>query len=421
MASTSIFRDEFFQVQKEQDLGVLLAPPLRTWVITIFITSIVAVGILALSMDTYVRHETVRGTLVPQHGFSRIRPPVSGIVAKVSVKPGDSVKAGDRLVALHRDSQGKSGTGVAQASIESLQSRVGLMKERQRLNELEYQTRKTGLSASLEGQRQIVARLREQIDTRGDVLELLRERHEKLTRLAGTGHIALIDIEHSDQRFLEASLQSQEISAQIASHEALIQSKLSELDSLQLSHLQQQHAIEEKLFELNSQLIALEVRQETWVVAKEAGQVDSVSAVLGDYATPQNTLVTLLPPNSSLKAEMYLSGSAALLVKPRQAVHLKYDALPFQKHGTFEGVVDSVTQTIVPADLVSPYAHSRSPHFLVTASLAQQSIQSYGQVEHLKAGMAFSADVIVEHRSLLDWLLDPLRAVTSTQKEAEPG
>ncbi|MEO0438904.1 MAG: HlyD family efflux transporter periplasmic adaptor subunit [Pseudomonadota bacterium] len=419
MSSPSIFRDEFFQVQKEQELGVLLAPPLKTWVLTVFIAAIVTVCVLALSMDTYVRHETVRGTLVPRDGFSRIRPPVSGIIAKVSVKAGDVVEAGDRLIALHRDSQGKSGTGVAQASIESLRSRIGLMKERKRLNDLEYQTSKTGLEASLVGQRQIVARLKEQVDIRADVLELLKARHEKLAKLASTGHIALIDIEHSDQRFLEASLQSQEISAQIATHEALIKSKLSELDSLQLSHLQQQHSIEEKLFELNSQLIALEVRKETWIVAGHSGQIDSVSAVLGDFATPQNALLTLIPPNSSLMAEMYLSGSAALLVKPKQSVHIKYDALPFQKHGTFEGLVESVSESVVPAPTGSAYNRSHASHFLVKASLAKQSIKSYGKVENLKAGMTFSADVIMEHRSLLDWLLDPLRAVTSTPKGDE--
>ena len=50
------------------------------------------------------------------------------------------------------------------------------------------------------------------------------------------------------------------------------------------------------------------------------------------------------------------------------------------------------------------------PVYRVTASLESTQIIANGQEIDLQNGMTLQANIILERRSFLDWLLDPIRA-----------
>ncbi len=50
----------------------------------------------------------------------------------------------------------------------------------------------------------------------------------------------------------------------------------------------------------------------------------------------------------------------------------------------------------------------QEPVYRVEATLAEQEIRAYGDSMPLQAGMLLSADVVLEQRSLLAWLFEPL-------------
>jgi membrane fusion protein len=52
-----------------------------------------------------------------------------------------------------------------------------------------------------------------------------------------------------------------------------------------------------------------------------------------------------------------------------------------------------------------------APFYRVLARLERQSVLAYGEAQALMAGMQFSADVVVDQRSLLEWLLEPLFSI----------
>ena len=53
----------------------------------------------------------------------------------------------------------------------------------------------------------------------------------------------------------------------------------------------------------------------------------------------------------------------------------------------------------------------QEPVFRVRVRLAKDTIMAYGQDLPLQPGLLLSADVIIDRRSLIEWLLDPLYAV----------
>jgi membrane fusion protein len=52
---------------------------------------------------------------------------------------------------------------------------------------------------------------------------------------------------------------------------------------------------------------------------------------------------------------------------------------------------------------------------VIDVELDQQAVTAYGKAWALAPGMRLSADIILEKRSLLDWLLDPLFAARQRQ------
>ena len=71
----------------------------------------------------------------------------------------------------------------------------------------------------------------------------------------------------------------------------------------------------------------------------------------------------------------------------------------------------SVTRTIIaPNELDAPF-QVRDPVYRVRVHVADQSVQAFGERVPLQPGMTLSANIILDRRPFLDWLLQPLRAV----------
>jgi membrane fusion protein len=100
-------------------------------------------------------------------------------------------------------------------------------------------------------------------------------------------------------------------------------------------------------------------------------------------------------------------------------VLLRYQAYPYQKFGHYEGVLAHVSRSAMnpselPAQLVglTSVVGTDEPVYRVTVSLTKQTVMAYGQPMPLQPGMQLDADVVIETRKLIEWVLDPLFALT---------
>ena len=103
-------------------------------------------------------------------------------------------------------------------------------------------------------------------------------------------------------------------------------------------------------------------------------------------------------------------------VKPRQGLALA-GAEPslqrrviVQKFGQQYGNVVQVSRSALsPAEAASLLGQNVStPLYRVLVRLDHQSIDAYGKAEALKPGMALDADILLDRRSLWQWVFDPL-------------
>lgn len=91
-----------------------------------------------------------------------------------------------------------------------------------------------------------------------------------------------------------------------------------------------------------------------------------------------------------------------------QDVRILYDAFPYQHYGAYHGRIVRVSQTVLTGSDVSTPVTLREPAYRATVALDRPDIDARGQRIALQPDMLLRADVILEKRTLMDWILSPL-------------
>ena len=139
----------------------------------------------------------------------------------------------------------------------------------------------------------------------------------------------------------------------------------------------------------------------------------------GQTAAPGAQLAILLPQNSKLTAELWVSSKAIGFVRKGDRVRLMYDAFPYQRFGVGGGTISEIADApVAPADQpadVEP-RETRESLYRVVAVLDRQSVGAYGREWPLMPGMRLSGEIILDSHSLIDWVLDPILAMRARSK-----
>ena len=101
-------------------------------------------------------------------------------------------------------------------------------------------------------------------------------------------------------------------------------------------------------------------------------------------------------------------------IRNGERVVLRYQAYPYQKFGQQYGRVADVSRSALSPQEVANLTgqpNVQEQHYRVVVALARQDIVAYGRNEQLRPGMALEADVLIDKRRLIEWVLEPLFAL----------
>ncbi|CAK1966016.1 Toxin secretion, membrane fusion protein [Vibrio crassostreae] len=185
------------------------------------------------------------------------------------------------------------------------------------------------------------------------------------------------------------------------------QQLLPEQHNLKLLEIQQQISL------LQAQKVELNSEYEFTQKAPKQGTVTvtAIQAKVGSQVSPSTPILSIIPTNSPLELELLLPTRSAGFVQQGNTVNIRFDAFPYQKFGLMTGALTSIDKALIlPSDKALPI-QTEQAMYRVTASLPNQFMNAYGEEFPLKTGMLAEADIILETRTLLEWLLDPIYAI----------
>jgi len=152
------------------------------------------------------------------------------------------------------------------------------------------------------------------------------------------------------------------------------------------------------------------------LVAQSAGRITWLQAKPGATVTAGRTLGVMMPEGSQLFAELWVPSSAIAFVDVGTEVRLMYDAFPYQKFGVGHARIVKIARSPTSPEELPADLQAVESQYRLLAALDDQQMQAYGKALALAPGMRLKADLVLEKRSLLDWLLEPLLAAKRRQE-----
>lgn len=374
-----------------------------------FIVVFAAIAVLFLATAEYSRKETVRGWLVSRDGVARITHNTAGIVDSIAMASGESVRVGDPVIYLSRDTFMEDGRSSSDEMLQQFRQQVEALDRRAELFQTEATIEGDAIASQLQGlelaQRALSQQKIEQqrrLDAASDKLTLLKS-------AAQSGAATQWEVlrQEDERAVLKQAL------AEIQQNEMALNRERERLTARAMRLPVETERSISSLMSERSQLLQKITGQESArrVVLKSpiTGKLASLEIHKGSTVLPDQLLATVLPENMTMLAEVYVPSSAIGFIKPGQHARLMYDAFPLQQFGTFAGEVHSVSDFILMPSEVPQTFFLREATFKVQIAIRKDSILFESGGAPLRPGMLLAAEIILESRSLLDWLLEPIR------------
>lgn len=391
--------------------------PFSLQFLTFCAVALATVLIAFLIFGSYTNKTTVTGQLLPTTGVVRVYSQDMGIIANQHVMNGDFVKKGDILFTLSTSRNDDNG---------SIQARLLAEAELKKLSaEQEIIRKKRVHVAEKTAQENTVHRLLNQMQHVKNQIVAQEKRVAISEKMLGKQrYLAKVDaISELEKNSYENALL--ELKAGLATYQREADNLAREINVQQsnLKNLPEQQATEISQLErtvsvYQQEILDYQQRSEQTIRATISGYISSINTEIGQQVDANKLLMSIVPKESELLANLYVPSRAIGFVKPNDKVILRYQAYPYQKFGHAEGHVISIAQTALGSqewtnlgNIFTQTAQVNEPVYLIKVKLNNQHIRVYGTEKKLQIGMVLEADILHENKRLYEWVLDPLYQV----------
>ena len=407
-----LFRDEALKAQESRLLGdVVVAQPVALRYLVLFLAVIViAVGTFA-ALASYARKETVVGYVSPARGIVRVSANQPGVISDLLVKEGDAVSAGAALMTIRSDHVNGNGVSVNGQMIRSVETQLRELDHLERLLANRSRQQAEQLNAEIRGLQNEDDAIRERIEAQRRLVDITTANLERLRTLAADGYVSSQDIAAKEEMLLSA----EQLLSALGQEQASIRSRRQQarlvLDQLPLEIEEKQSDLRSRRADLQLRRMQLTGQDSMTIVAPVAGTVSAAAVVIGDSVSSQQHLLTLLPTDSKLEAHLHVPTRAIGFVTEGQEVRILYDAFDYRRYGVQQGWVREISTAMLPADGTSQRAFGSEPSYLVRVELSDQVFRTMHKAFAWQPGMTLRADIVLERRSLLSWIANPILAL----------
>ena len=129
---------------------------------------------------------------------------------------------------------------------------------------------------------------------------------------------------------------------------------------------------------------------------------------IGSVVREAETLFVLVPRDEKLEAEVDVAGKDVGEIAVGEKARIKFDAFPFQKHGTASGVVRLISEDAFSSEDKDEQPSHAPLFYRVRVELTDTKLRAVPEQFHLIPGMALTAEMKVGQRSVVSYFLYPL-------------
>jgi len=417
-------------------------PRLMLWAIcTLFVVLLVWASLARLDIVA-----VATGRLVPETYVKIVQPSEAGIVREILVTEGDSVRQGQVLLRLDQTLAAADRRSVAtQLALKQLELRRidaqlaartihgqpeddpillaqmrldAAARERAHLDQMAQE------EATLARTQSELASARETLSKLEATLPSFEQAARAYEKLAQEKLIGALEADAKRREAVEHAQDAKSQFAYVASLESSLLAQGNKLKQLRSAYHSTLHTervqvlgeVQQLREEANKQGFReglLELRAPQDGIVK-----DLATTTVGAVVQPGAVLVSLVPKREALVAEVFIRNDDIGFVRKGQSVRIKLAAYPFTRYGMLEGTVQNISADAsefqagnTPEQQEAPSSDAAA--FKAVVQLSGQQLASAGTVLPIAAGMLVTAEIREGRRTVLEYLLSPVKRVAS--------
>lgn len=384
---------------------------------------------------------SAKGRLISTGKQILIQPLINSIIKEFHVEVGHIVKAGQTLVSLDPtfaaadESELKVRIGTLAVLIERLESELAgkpflvtpdMPASEAVLQHSLYQGRQDEYRARLETydsklqqnvgkiesyKRQLES-LRRQLNVHGEMLQM----RQKVFQDGADSRLSLLDAE---SRFAATQAEAESVNNDLLVYQVQVSQLKAERETFVsnwrntiASNLADSRKERDSLLEQRTK--ASRYRELSQLVSPvDAVVLDMGHFSVGSVAKEGEAIMTLVPLNLPLEAEVSIDTKDVGYVRLEDPARLKLDSFPFQRHGTLEGQL-----RVVSEDAYLATTDAKAPTYQARVELLSTSLRDVNKDTRLLPGMTLSAEIVVGQRRVITYLAYPLiRGLDESMRE----
>ncbi len=389
---------------------------------------------------------TAEGKLIPQTYVKIVQPFEQGLISEILVAEGQRVQAGQVLMRLDTtmsDADGKAinsdylGKQITLRRIDAeLKDQAEFKKEPTDLEPLynealaQYKANRLAYHSAISEEHSVHDKAQSDLaaaqQARTKLIEVLphyREQAKAFTELAKDGYVSKLQATDKEREHIE---KEQDLKTQehiIASARATLTSSSRKLEQISADYRQRLQAeradISDKLDKTQAEVTKQEYRNGLLELkAPQDGIIKDVAThTIGTVISPGTILMTLVPKDEILRAEVWVSNEDVGFIHQGDSTKIKFASYQFQKYGMVDGQVahlsadatDNTQQgagSSAPPTAKSPNGQPYSYRALV--DLKAQELIVDGIKHTLSPGMQVTAEIHLGTRTIFEYLLSPV-------------
>lgn len=362
----------------------------------------------------YTKRIEATGQITSDKGIVKVDSKSPGVITGVFVKVGDHIKKGDVLISISEASissslgsneliQGRSLADQKRAISSQIDSNIRLSHEQEiDLNQQIF---------SLNSQ---ILILNDHISIQRKEISNYRSLLEKMRPVAAQGYISAYQMQTQEALTFEAEGSLKDLEKQLAETRSSMRQEEKQLEEIPSNLSAKNSDLSRQLAQIESLISQNAVTESQNIIAPSDGTISEVIAVTGTTIGNNANLVSIIPKDGALIAELQLDAKSAGFIQLGNVVDLNYDAFPYERFGSFRGRVLTVSKSALTPQEINAWTganDNQQAKFVIQVSLPSDYVTYQNHNFPLKPGMSLSAHIMLERRPIYKWVMSPLDGI----------
>lgn len=404
-----LFRQEAIDAQREKLLGaVSVARPVPWWVFTALAVSFAVALLLFVFLGESTRRERVEGFLALDTGVARLLAPEAGVLAELMVREGEEVAEGAAVARLSLERTTSAGASSSELVQRELQGRLTTLQSETEQARLLAEQQAAQLRVRIANLQRELVQFDTELKLQNTRVAAARTDFDRAQDLRKEGFYSDSKLSEMRNAVLDQQVRLQSLIREKAATERELSAAQAELPTIETRARQAADQLARARSEVQQGIVQEQARREILIRAPFAGVVTNIAPARGDSLAADAPIATIVPKGSGLHAQLLVPTRAIGFVQPGNEVVLRYEAFPFQRFGHYRGTVEAISRTVwSPGERLGPLA-AKEPVYRIDVKLDQQSVVASGQTFALRPGMLVNADLLLEKRTVFEWVFEPV-------------